>query len=79
MTDAGIAESGTIFSVRNCPWKTIGRDFPAALTVAAISLPQGMAHALIADADPRVGLYTTTDGILPRNMAHENSLKGNFM
>jgi SulP family sulfate permease len=34
------------------------RDLLAGLTVAAISLPQGMAYALIAGVDPRFGLYS---------------------
>jgi SulP family sulfate permease len=34
------------------------RDLIAALTVAAISLPQGMAYALLAGVDPRFGLYS---------------------
>jgi len=33
-------------------------DLIAALTVAAISLPQGMAYALLAGVDPRFGLYS---------------------
>jgi len=33
-------------------------DVIAALTVAAISLPQGMAYALLAGVDPRYGLYS---------------------
>jgi len=33
-------------------------DLVAALTVAAISLPQGMAYALLAGVDPRYGLYS---------------------
>src|ERR1700690_277225 len=33
-------------------------DAQAAITVAAISLPQSMAYALIAGVDPRFGLYT---------------------
>jgi sulfate permease, SulP family len=33
-------------------------DFQAGLTVAAISLPQSMAYALIAGVDPRFGLFT---------------------
>jgi SulP family sulfate permease len=34
------------------------RDIIAALTVAAISLPQGMAYALLASVDPRYGLFS---------------------
>ncbi|MDR3516675.1 MAG: SulP family inorganic anion transporter [Azospirillaceae bacterium] len=34
------------------------RDVVAGLTVAAISLPQGMAYALLAGVDPRYGLYS---------------------
>ena len=34
------------------------RDLVATLTVAAISLPQGMAYALLAGVDPRYGLYS---------------------
>jgi len=34
------------------------RDTLAALTVAAISLPQAMAYALLAGVDPRFGLYS---------------------
>jgi sulfate permease, SulP family len=34
------------------------RDVIAALTVAAISLPQAMAYALLAGVDPRFGLYS---------------------
>ncbi|WP_240648437.1 SulP family inorganic anion transporter [Pararobbsia silviterrae] len=37
---------------------TAKRDLLAGLTVAAISLPQGMAYALIAGVDPRFGLYS---------------------
>src|SRR4051794_24158056 len=36
----------------------IQRDFVAGLTVAAISLPQSIAYALLAGVDPRFGLYT---------------------
>src|SRR5580704_17810824 len=34
------------------------RDLLAGLTVAAISLPQAMAYALLAGVDPRYGLYS---------------------
>lgn len=37
---------------------TLKRDAIAGLTVAAISLPQGMAYALLAGVDPRYGLYS---------------------
>lgn len=46
------------FDAITYPWNTAKRDLSAALTVAAISLPQGMAYALIAGVDPRFGLYS---------------------
>src|SRR5277367_6770398 len=36
----------------------LSRDLIAGLTVAAISLPQAMAYALLAGVDPRFGLYS---------------------
>ncbi len=39
-------------------WDTARKDFQAGLTVAAISLPQSIAYALLAGVDPRFGLYT---------------------
>lgn len=39
-------------------WAALRSDAQAAITVAAISLPQSMAYALIAGVDPRFGLYT---------------------
>jgi sulfate permease, SulP family len=39
-------------------FETARKDFVAGATVAAISLPQSMAYALIAGVDPRFGLYT---------------------
>ena len=39
-------------------WDRGRRDLIAGLTVAAISLPQGMAYALIAGVDPKFGLYS---------------------
>ncbi|WP_026608007.1 SulP family inorganic anion transporter [Methylocapsa acidiphila] len=38
--------------------RTIRKDFLAGVTVAALSLPQSMAYALLAGVDPRFGLYT---------------------
>lgn len=42
---------------RTYPWATARADLLAGLTVAAISLPQSIAYALIAGVDPRFGLY----------------------
>jgi SulP family sulfate permease len=39
-------------------WEKTRRDLLAGVTVAAISLPQAMAYALIAGVDPRFGLYS---------------------
>jgi SulP family sulfate permease len=39
-------------------WDTARKDLIAGLTVAAISLPQAMAYALIAGIDPQYGLYS---------------------
>jgi SulP family sulfate permease len=39
-------------------WDAARKDLLAGMTVAAISLPQGMAYALIAGIDPRFGLYS---------------------
>ena len=38
-------------------WDSARKDLLAGVTVAAISLPQAMAYALIAGIDPRFGLY----------------------
>ena len=38
-------------------WPTVRADLIAGVTVAAISLPQSIAYALIAGVDPRFGLY----------------------
>lgn len=58
MTDITIAGFGPKRVLPAVPWDTLRRDFQAGLTVAAISLPQSMAYALIAGVDPRFGLYT---------------------
>ena len=42
----------------NYGWSAARKDALAGLTVAAISLPQAMAYALIAGIDPRFGLYS---------------------
>src|SRR5580692_10084645 len=42
----------------NYTWSAARRDMLAGATVAAISLPQAMAYALIAGVDPRFGLYS---------------------
>ncbi len=42
----------------NYSWNKGRADFIAALTVAAIALPQGIAYALIAGVYPRFGLYS---------------------
>jgi SulP family sulfate permease len=39
-------------------WDSARNDLLAGVTVAAISLPQAMAYALIAGIDPRFGLYS---------------------
>jgi SulP family sulfate permease len=39
-------------------WHAFRKDLVAGLTVAAIAVPQAMAYALIADVDPRFGLYS---------------------
>ncbi len=48
----------TLASSLSYDWSKGRRDLLAGLTVAAISLPQGMAYALIAGVDPRFGLYS---------------------
>src|ERR1700735_3739080 len=42
----------------NYSWRNVHSDLLAGVTVAAISLPQAMAYALIAGVDPRFGLYS---------------------
>src|SRR5208282_2464233 len=42
----------------NYSWGNARNDLVAGVTVAAISLPQAMAYALIAGVDPRFGLYS---------------------
>jgi SulP family sulfate permease len=65
MTDAAIAGTGLPIETAArrsrawaYPWTTARADFLAGLTVAAISLPQSIAYALIAGVDPRFGLYS---------------------
>ena len=59
MTDAVI--SGPVSKQKWINADTLGvirKDALAGLTVAALSLPQSMAYALLAGVDPRFGLYT---------------------
>jgi SulP family sulfate permease len=44
--------------IANYRWIDARKDLLAGATVAAISLPQAMAYALIAGVDPRFGLYS---------------------
>ena len=41
-----------------CSPKTVGPDLGSGLTVALISIPEGMAYAIVAGVDPIYGLYT---------------------
>ena len=47
-----------VLNYLNYHWTDARRDILAGVTVAAISLPQAMAYALIAGVDPRFGLYS---------------------
>jgi SulP family sulfate permease len=38
--------------------RTIGPDLGSGLTVALVSIPEGMAYAIVAGVDPIYGLYT---------------------
>ncbi len=55
----GTAASAAVRAPRgwSYPLATVRADLVAGLTVAAISLPQSIAYALIAGVDPRFGLY----------------------
>lgn len=48
----------TALRLKTLSLSDIRKDVIAGLTVAAISLPQSMAYALVAGVDPRFGLYT---------------------
>lgn len=59
MTQATLAPSPRVRIWFKAPWfGALRQDLVAGATVAAISLPQSMAYALIAGIDPRFGLYT---------------------
>jgi len=54
--DSGIS-AGAAFAWKY-PWRSVRADLLAGITVAAISLPQSIAYALLAGVDPRFGLYS---------------------
>jgi SulP family sulfate permease len=59
MTDAAISNTASKQKWINVDTlSVIRKDLLAGLTVAALSLPQSMAYALLAGVDPRFGLYT---------------------
>ena len=59
MTDAALTPSPVASTwLKSKAFENLRKDFVAGATVAAISLPQSMAYALIAGVDPRFGLYT---------------------
>ncbi|TBW35515.1 SulP family inorganic anion transporter [Siculibacillus lacustris] len=59
MTDLSLDRPGPFGSLRKSwDFATLRKDTIAGVTVAAISLPQSMAYALVAGVDPRFGLYT---------------------
>src|SRR5262249_57650714 len=45
-------------SLRRCPWRALGDDLTAGLTVATVAVPQAMAYATLAGLPPQYGLYT---------------------
>src|SRR5215468_10867015 len=45
-------------SLRGYTWADLRGDLAAGLTVAAVSIPQGMAYAALAGLPPQYGLYT---------------------
>lgn len=59
MTETVLSPASTRRSwLKSKSFENLRKDFVAGATVAAISLPQSMAYALIAGVDPRFGLYT---------------------
>jgi len=59
MTDASLSLSSfAAWRTKSVSLENVRKDVIAGLTVAAISLPQSMAYALVAGVDPRFGLYT---------------------
>src|ERR1700734_3844469 len=59
MTDISLPASRSIaFLWKGVSLDNVRKDLIAGVTVAAISLPQSAAYALVAGVDPRFGLYT---------------------
>lgn len=58
MTDISVKAPLARTWLRGVNFNNLRKDVIAGVTVAAISLPQSMAYALVAGVDPRFGLYT---------------------
>ena len=54
--------------------ESLGSDLMAALTVALVSIPEGMAYALVAGVDPVYGLYTGMTTTIVASLTGSTSL-----